>query len=121
MRLVEHHYKLLDLANWIVPLGWMFAAMQFHLPAWMVLGGFLIGFLAVNFRLDRFEGEPANELPFRRHPVYARPSFWLLLGLPAYLVYLVFQSRWLLWYLLIAGMIGFAVAVLLRRRYQRAS
>jgi hypothetical protein len=39
--------------------------------------------------------------------------------LPAYLTYLVLQSGWLVWYLLIAASIGLSVAMLLRWRHRQ--
>jgi hypothetical protein len=33
MRLLERHYNFLELANWIVPLGWIFLAHRFYFPS----------------------------------------------------------------------------------------
>jgi hypothetical protein len=59
MRLLERQYNFLELANWIVPLGWIFLAHRFHFPSWLLLAGPLLAFLRVNYKLS--EGVPAPE------------------------------------------------------------
>jgi hypothetical protein len=48
--------------------------------------------------------------------MYYFPGFWLGLALAAYLGYLLVQSQWLLWTLLVSGTLGAVGATFLRWR-----
>jgi hypothetical protein len=111
MRLLERQYKVLDLANWIAPLGWIFVARRLHFSSWLVLAGLLLAFLCVNYRISFSEGVPAPEAtPRRPRPIYCFPGSWLGLALAACLGDLLVQSQWLLGTLLVSGTLGAVVA-----------
>ena len=122
MRLIERHYGLLSLANWVVPVAWILVAKRLHTPTWIFFVGLLLGFVALNYRIttsrDIFD---SPKVPQRRAPVYFSPAFWMLVSLVVYFVYLDLKSQWLLYYLLIAGSIGACVATYFRWRHKAAS
>ena len=72
MRRLERQYNFLDLANWMVPLGWIF------------LAGLRLAFFAVNYRVIVSEGAPVLETPppDQGPSVISRASGPALLTLP---------------------------------------
>ncbi len=122
MRLIERHYHLLSLANWIVPVAWVLVATRLHVPTWHFFVGLLLGFFALNYRIATSKGIPDLASPPRpRDPVYFSPAFWMLVSLAVYFVCLVLKSQWLLYYLLIAGSIGACVTSYLCWRHKAAA
>lgn len=118
MRLVERQYTFLDLANWVVPIGLILIARQLHISSWLVFVGLMLGFICVNYKPALSEGAPTGHREKPR-PLYSRPVFWLGLALAAYLGYLLLQSQWFLWTLIVGGTIGALVATFLRWRFSQ--
>jgi hypothetical protein len=115
MRLIERHYCLQNLVDWVVPVGWVLVARWLHFRTWLFPVGLVIGFFASNYRITLSGQVPdPPAIPRRREPLYFEPGFWLLVSLAVYLAYFVLRSQWLLYYLLIAGSIGACVATYLR-------
>ena len=122
MRLVERHYYLQNLVDWVVPVGWFLVARRLHFPTGLFPVSLLLGFFALNYRITLSQQLPdAPTVPRKRDPIYFEPGFWLLVSLAVYLVYLVLRSQWLLYYLLIAGSIGASVATYLRWQNRASS
>jgi len=121
MTIVERQYNFLDLANFIVPMGWVFLANKFHYSWWLFGSVLLFSFFCVNYRISFSSAvSDKSEIKKQEVPFYASPGAWLVFTIAAYLGYLLLQSRWLLEMLLMTGAIGVAVASLLRdlRRHQ---
>jgi len=120
MHLVERQYSLLELANLVVPLGWIYFARRLGLHPWVVLPGLVVAFALVNYRLTAQDPAPTPK-PVSRYRIYFIPGFWFALGLAAYLGYLMVQSPALLGTLLACGTLGAVVAAFLRWRHRTSS
>jgi len=120
MRLVERQNSLLDLANWVVPLAWVYLARRLGLHTWVVMTGLAVAFALLNYRLAATDSTPAPR-PAPRYRIYFSPGFWFALGLAVYLGYLMVQSPALLAALLACGTLGAVVAAVLRWRHRTSS
>jgi uncharacterized membrane protein YczE len=120
MRLIERQYSFLDLANWVVPLAWVYLARRLGLHASVVFAGLAAAFALVNYRLASSDSAPAPK-PAPRFRIYFAPGFWFALGLAVYLGYLMVQSPALLGTVLACGTLGAVVAAFLRWRHRASS
>jgi hypothetical protein len=116
MKLVERDFAFRDLMNWTFVIALSWGADNVPHP-WIFRVVSLPLYYCFNYRLI-FGSEAASprQAPKASKRLYHLPGFWLLSGLGAYFAYLLFNSGWLLWVILLCGTLGAGVATFLRLR-----
>jgi hypothetical protein len=117
MKLVEREYNFLELVNCgLIVVGFWAAGRVHHV--WLLSAFMFVVFLLCNYKVVSRDDASANPLAAKaRKRLYHSVSFWWLVVLGAYFVYVFVNTGWVFWFLLFSGVLGGGIAALLRRNH----